>query len=498
MYPYGYFKSHVTITPSDHKNPLRIHITAGPQLLITTLTVTIKGEGLKDPKINQALHDLPIKVGQPLYNAAYEEAKDKLMTAARNQGYLHASFETSKILIDQQQYTANINLLFDTGHQYYFGQVRFNPTYISPALLRRYVPFRAGQPYSTEKIQTLNSNLAASGYFKTTNVKPSTQKNDHVPIDVQLQASKRISYSLGAGYGTDTGPRGLAALHVIPVNRLGHKFNAIAQGSFEENALQAQYIIPGFNPVIDNYSLSGGATNLDYNSGHSNALLLSLAQQHVRTDYQRILSINGLNDRYNYTDYNTTIKSLIYPKAIFSWNKTSDPLFSPSGYNVTINGLAATKALLSQVNMAQIAIDAKVAFTVDIIRTRLYLHAIQGATLIDDVNQIPLSIAQLLGGSGNLKGYNYNSLGPGKIISYGGVEIQKETFKKWYLLGFVDGGDVYNPDEKDFKYDVGVGLMWVSPIGPIKIGLAQAIDHNFERIQERSPKLVINMGPDLS
>ena len=285
---------------------------------------------------------------------------------------------------------------------------------------------------------------------------------------------------------------------MIPVNRLGHKFNAIAQGSFEENALQAQYIIPGFNPVIDNYSLSGGATNLDYNSGHSNALLLSLAQQHVRTDYQRILSINGLNDRYNYTDYNTTIKSLIYPKAIFSWNKTSDPLFSPSGYNVTINGLAATKALLSQVNMAQIAIDAKVAFTVDIIRTRLYLHAIQGATLIDDVNQIPLSIAQLLGGSGNLKGYNYNSLGPGKIISYGGVEIQKETFKKWYLLGFVDGGDVYNPDEKDFKYDVGVGLMWVSPIGPIKIGLAQAIDHNFERIQERSPKLVINMGPDLS
>ena len=222
---------------------------------------------------------------------------------------------------------------------------------------------------------------------------------------------------------------------------------------------------------------------------------MSLTQQHVVSHYQRILSINGLSDRYNYTGQNKITESLLYPRAIFSWNKTTDPLFSPSGYNVTINGLAANKVFLSQVNMAQIAIDGKAAITFDPIRTRLYFHGIQGVTQINNVDHIPLSLAQLLGGSGNLKGYNYNSLGPGKVITYGGVELQKETFKKWYL---VDSGDVYNPSESDFKYDVGIGLMWVSPVGPIKVGVAQAVTHSLNRLQGNSPKLVINMGPDLS
>ncbi len=40
--------------------------------------------------------------------------------------------------------------------------------------------------------------------------------------------------------------------------------------------------------------------------------------------------------------------------------------------------------------------------------------------------------------------------------------------------------------------------MWVSPVGPIKISVAQAVDNHFDRIPGRSPKLVINMGPDIS
>jgi translocation and assembly module TamA len=310
MYPFGYFQPHVEIMPGNKNTGLRLHINPGPQMRITTLSVSVKGEGATNLKIKQTIKDLPIKAGQPLNNTKYEDAKEKLSNVAENQGYLHAAFEKAEILIDKQQYTAKITLLFNTGPQYYFGQIRFDPTYISPALLRRYLPFNYGQPYSTEQILALNTNLAASGYFSSVNVKPIVAKEQHVPININLQPSKRITYSLGAGYGTDTGPRGLAGLHIIPVNRSGHKFNAIAQGSLQENALQAQYLIPGRNPVIDNYGISGGATNLNYNSGDSNAVLLSLTQQHVLTNYQRILSINALHDRYNYTGNGKLSESL--------------------------------------------------------------------------------------------------------------------------------------------------------------------------------------------
>jgi translocation and assembly module TamA len=141
-------------------------------------------------------------------------------------------------------------------------------------------------------------------------------------------------------------------------------------------------------------------------------------------------------------------------------------------------------------------VNAKAALTIPSMRTRFYFHSIQGVTQIRDINNLPLSLAMLLGGAENLKAYSFNSIGPGKIMTYAGMEIQKELIDHWYLVGFVDSGDVYKPNIKRLKNDVGAGLMWVSPIGPIKIGIAQGVDTHGSR-QGKSPKLVVSMGPDL-
>lgn len=492
MQPYGYFRPQISI--NRHKASIKIN--PGPRMLISSLEVQIKGEGAENSELNKALLDLPLAEGKPLNSAEYEDAKETLMNTAENQGYLRASFEKAEILIDRDRYTARITLLFNTGPQYYFGQVRFDPTYISPELLQRYVPFSLGQPYSTEKILALNSRLSNSGYFSNVLVTPQIAGEPEIPVDVHLQKIQRISYSLGIGFGTDTGIRGRAGFHIIPVNRAGHKFNAIALGSFNQNTLQAQYIIPGRNPVTDQYTITGNGTNLNYDSGISNSILLALAQQHNLSTFQRMLSINGLFESFRYTFQPNERKTIIFPKASFTWKQTSDKLFSPTGYNITLMGLAAAKAFLSQENFAQVSIDAKGALTIPSLRTRLYAHAIQGITSIKDINQLPLSLALLLGGAENLKAYSFNSIPPGKIISYAGFEIQKETWEHWYLVGFFDSGDVYMPRRKNSKNDIGGGFMWVSPVGPIKVGIAQAVDNRFAR-SERRPRLVVSMGPDL-
>lgn len=497
MYPYGYFKPHITVRYGKTKKTLLIDVMPGPQMQISSLNIQVEGEGQFNPKIAKAARSLPLKLGQPFNNTDYEAAKERLLNAAEHAGYLRAAFSTSEVLIDKQRYTARIKLIFNTGQQFYFGQVKFDPTYLHPKFLHRYVPFHDGQPYSTDAVLDLESNLSASGYFKSVTVRPDIDRARRVPINIHMQQANRINYSLGIGYGTDTGPRGRAGVHIVPVNRSGHKFNAIAQGSLLQSALLAQYLIPGKNPVTDNYSLTARLSNLDYNIGNSNAFLLSLAQQHVTTNYQRVISINALNERYTYSGVPRTSKTVFYPQISLTWRHATDPLFSPSGYNITLTGFAAAKALLSDINTGQITGDAKAAFTVEPIRTRFYFHAIQGVTQISQINDLPLSLAMLLGGAENLKAYRFNSIGPGKIMSYAGIEIQKETVDKWYLLGFFDSGDVYQPSLKNFQYDAGIGLMWVSPIGPIKVSVAQAIHQDFSRVQGRNPKLVINMGPDL-
>jgi translocation and assembly module TamA len=493
--PFGYLKAEVQLDYRGQQNPI-IKVNLGPQLRINQLHVQLIGEGSHTPQLVKTTNGIPLKVGAPLNMELYNQTKQNIINTAENLGYLHGAFKIAEIIIDKEKYTSHIHLVFDTGPLYYFGQVQFNPTYINPDLLHRFVPFKPGQSYSTEQILKLNNDLAGSGYFSSVLVKPEIGSTPTVPVTVNLKPAKKFSYSLGAGYGTDTGVRGRAALNVIPVNQRGHKFNVIAQGSFTQNALQAQYLIPGKNPVNDQYSVTGNFSNLNYNTGYSNALLISLAQQHHSDYFKRSISLNGLYESFNYSLQPKEYQLTLYPKLTLGFSKTQNQLFSPSGFNITFNTLGASKAALSEFNFAQLSLDAKAAITFEPVGLRLYGHTIQGITAIDNINQFPLSLALLLGGTDNLKAVSFNSIGPGKKITYGGIEIQKETVKDWYVIGFYDVGDVYDPTVRHLNYDTGAALMWVSPIGPIKVGLAQSIDSHFGRVGT-NPRLVINMGPDL-
>jgi translocation and assembly module TamA len=493
--PFGFFHAQVNIDKvNNHK--IVINIQPGPQIHITHLTIELKGEGLKNPLLLKTAQQLPLHEGDPLFTDIYTKAKQTLINSAENLGYLHGNFQKAEILIDENNNTARITLIFDTGPLFYFGQIQFDPTYIDPDLLHRFVPFKHGQPYSTDQILKFNNSLSDSGYFSSVLVKPQISEDKNVPVIVHLQPIPKYTYSLGAGYGTDTGVRGRAGLHVIPVNHRGHKFNALAQGSFTQNALQAQYVVPGQNPVVDQYSLTGNFSSLNYNTGYANALLLSLAQQHNTEHFKRVLSLNGLYESFYYSLQPNNKEFILYPKATFTFNKTKNLLFSPSGYNITFNGLGASQFTLSKISFAQMSVDAKAAFMIEPLGLRIYGHTIQGITATSNINQLPLSLALLLGGTDNLKAFSFNSIGPGRIITYGGLELQKETKKNWYLIGFVDSGDVYNPTPKNTHYDAGAGLMWVSPIGPIKVGLAQSVNNQLRR-EGTNPRLVISMGPDL-
>lgn len=496
LQPFGYFKPLISINQLSAKK-LSVTIQPGPVIHISSLKINLIGDGALQPELQKTLKRIPLKLGKPLLTTEYNLAKINLTNTAESLGYLHARFKKSEILIDEAHNSAEITLLFDTGQQFYFGQVNFDPTYIKPELLHRFVPFKPGQAYSMNKILQLNNALSGSGYFNSVSVKPQIGSTEQVPVLVHLTPAPKYSYSLGLGYGTDTGIRGRAAMHIIPLNRRGHKFNALAQGSFKQNALQAQYVIPGSNPVTDQYSLTGNFSNLNYDAGYSDSVLVSLAQQHNLDRYQRTLSLNALYDSFHYTLQPNTDQFVLYPKGTFSFTHAKNKLFSPTGYNITLNALGGSQAMLSKLNFVQTSIDAKAALAFDPLRLRLYAHGLYGLTQTPDINQLPLSLALLLGGTDNLKGYSFNSIGPGKIINYAGIELQKETFKNWYLLGFYDVGTVYDPSPKLVQYDAGAGLMWTSPIGPIKIGLAQPITSNFQRVAHSGPRIIIRLGPDL-
>lgn len=536
LMPYGYFKPQLKITLPTLKKPGKIYINLGPKMIISQFNLQISGQGRDNHAIKFASCSSPVKQGDGFNSILYEEAKSKLVNAAESQGYLNSTFEQAIVYIDEENNQAKISLHFDTGRRSYFGRVNFTtgdpkPTppvkdmprfprlarilqalgpngydggffsakkiVLTNDLLSRYIPFQYDCPFSNEAIIKLDSNLQSSGYFTEVNVTPAKENIGSVPINVYLEPVERFRYTISGGYGTDTGVRGRLGLHVIPVNRFGHKLDFIGQGSSYQNAVQMKYTIPGRDPIHDEFNINGGFNNLNYVVGNSRAGILSLVQQHITPSFQRILSLNALQEDFHYAKYVPNSSTVFYPKLALTWKKVSNPIFTPSGFSITLNGLVAARAALSKLNLGEAMLDVKGALTLDKIRTRFYGHIIQGFTATNNIYNVPLSIAQLLGGPENMRGFSFGSIGPGKVLSYGGIEIQKETFETWYVTGFVDAGTVHNPEPKLTQYDIGVGLMWRSPVGLIKAAIAHPTDSNLSLRKDKGIRFVINMGPDI-
>ena len=68
-----------------------------------------------------------------------------------------------------------------------------------------------------------------------------------------------------------------------------------------------------------------------------------------------------------------------------------------------------------------------------------------------NIFQLPLSLQLLAGGSDSIRGYQFQSIGPGKKLVIGSVELQQEIKEDWYLNVFFDAGDVYVPTKRSFN-----------------------------------------------
>ena len=138
---------------------------------------------------------------------------------------------------------------------------------------------------------------------------------------------------------------------------------------------------------------------------------------------------------------------------------------------------------------------------------RLLLRAEAGMTEVDELTSLPASVRFFAGGDASVRGYDYESLGPkedievdGEIVSevVGGnnllvtsIEYDYLVRPKWAIAAFYDQGNAGNDFDFDFARSVGLGVRWISPIGPVRIDVAKALDEG------RGWALHLSMGPDL-
>ena len=101
-----------------------------------------------------------------------------------------------------------------------------------------------------------------------------------------------------------------------------------------------------------------------------------------------------------------------------------------------------------------------------------------------------------------MRGYDYKSLSPrdnaGQVIDASNlISLSGEyTFKltsKWRLATFVDSGNAFDSASEPLKTGVGLGIRWISPVGPVRLDVAWPLDNP----SSNTPRIHFFMGPAL-
>lgn len=496
LQPFGYFNAKVTsqLTHQGNRWVANYSVELGPQIKIASLDIQLEGSGADNPQLQKFIANYPLKQGDPLHTKPYDDAKQKFFEIAQNQGYLDAQITQSEIRVDPFKQQAHIIVRFTTGPRFYFGPVTFKTKVLSQEFLQRYVPFSQGQAYSPDSLLKLQDDLSSSPYFNQVLISPMREETrDHqVPILVQLKPRPAQQYDFGVGYGTDTGPRGSLGIQLRHLTDTGQRFNTDIKASPVTTSLLANYIFPGRNPSTDEYRLFAGIGSDERGQGASNTKQIGTSYISTLGSWQQTIKLAYQIESFRLTpDSLNQSSQLLIPSIGWSKIKADNIIYPTKGYSAHFTVRTAVDDWVSDSRFIQARLQYKwiTRFSEN---SRVLLRTDLGYTVAGNPDNLPLSVRFYSGGAKSVRGYSYQNLGPGRYLTEASAEYQHRIKGNWHGAVFFDMGNAYNNFNEDLKRGVGLGLVWVSPIGPINLSLAKALD------EENQPILFqFSMGPDL-
>ncbi|PZW81350.1 autotransporter secretion outer membrane protein TamA [Pseudomonas sp. 2848] len=506
----GYYQARVETevkAPAEKDKPpqLIIQVEPGEPIRLRNVTVRIEGPA-SELRVFRIPDSKALRPGEQLNHGTYEDAKRLIQNQASRYGFFAGRFERQRLAVDPQAGVADIELVYQSGPRYRLGAVSFaGDAPLDNDLLQRMVGFKPGTPYDSELIAELNNDLQSSGYFDSVRVDaaPTAAVGEDIPVDVHLDTRKPRTLGLGLGFSTDVGPRGKANWTRHWVNPQGHSYGWETELSAPRQNVGLWYDVPLDPPLTDKLRFAGGYQNEEISGTDTLSKLLTVGPEwhsKLPSGWQRVISLKYQREEYRLGD-DSGLSNLLMPGVSFSYLRSDNRIDPHNGYRLQFDLQAAKEGLGSDTNLIHGNVLLKGLTTLG--QNHRFLGRVQfGGSATNGYQQnIPPSLRFFAGGDQSVRGYDYQSLSPknnqgdrigGRYLVAGSAEYQYSIAEKWRLATFIDQGNSFNSLElPSLKTGVGIGVRWVSPVGPLRLDLARALD------DDGGFRLHFSMGPEL-
>jgi outer membrane protein assembly complex protein YaeT len=485
--------------------------------------IEYRGFDMLQPRRRERLERrLPLQPGQPLDRALLSASREAALDLLRDSGYPYASvrLEEGQGGTDRSRV---IVLRAEPGPVAQIGEIEISGnSSVSDAVVRRHLSFKPGDQYRLSRLHDSQRKLYSLELFQFANVEPMQleQQATTVPVRVTVTEGKHRRVNFGVGYGTEEKAR--AEIDWRHVNFFGGARTAgvFARYSGLDGGVRANLTQPYlFSP---NYSLglTGQAWHTDEPAFTLNTTggRLSVTRQVGRGNRSILggrptmsFSLTYANEYENWELSRELLEDLslrddliamgIDPRrgegsgqrsALIldaSRNTTNNLLDARRGYVAALHVEQAGKFLGGSYDYYEATAEAR--FYQSLGRVVLAAQA-RGGSIDAWGNpeiRVPFFKRYFLGGASNLRGWGRFDVAP---LSGFGLPIGGHTFTNfsiearvpiWRNLGgvlFVDGGNVWEKawdfNVGDMRYDVGPGVRYNTPIGPIRADLGYQLN----------------------
>lgn len=476
----GYFQAKVTITSTE--KAIILTIVEGEPILVSDVAINSP----LDVRLEVLLHPNDIFTQEK-----FADSKNKIKKKFHDAGYCNSTF-SSKAWIDLHEHKAHIVFDAVSHDRCTFGSILVQSTpNLDGTLVTSLLHVKEGEPYSPQMIQKSYEALYAQEAVGKVSINDTQRKNSVVPLIVTVEeGGKPIRFTAGLGVSSDQGFGG--QLGIKHRNLLGDFRTLSLEGKFTQIKQKASGI---FSTPLNHHFLGYGEVGYsdEIMSGYrSKSVFEKITLKHLDTPQSVLLSLL-FDEATTYESTNTAVfpnSHLFIPSPMAEINiDTRDNILEPTkGDWINAKAQGSIRSSISDATYFKTLLMG--AHLQSWGEHTLAVRA-QWGVLRTYEHQVPSAYRFYAGGMNSNRAYQYRQLGSkdinGNPIGFnslveGSVEYRfplSDALRGVLFTDLTYGSDNYLPDYTLPYWGVGVGIRYLTPVGPIAVDLG--VDPNDPR-----------------
>lgn len=479
----GYYGAQVGFTEGAEPLSGQYDIHSGPQYTIASLQVT------PDRYVTALGPDTPV-AGDALDAEKLLAAQASLQAnIGRDRCYFDLSVE-NRVRLDRGRHTGAVEFVAETGREGRFGAVAFKGNgSVRESYLRRLLPWREGDCFRREKIESFKTALLQGGLFSQADIilpENGPEADGSVPITISLKERAQRTISAGLTYYSDEGAGGVLSWEHRNFLGAAEKLKAELNVSMLKQSVEADFSKPYFLRKDQSLSLNTALRRQDTDAFEE--LAIDFGGSVSRTFGKHLSASTGIDASLLRIDDHTLETSdtygLLSAPQTLSYDTRDDRLDPREGVNLALSaepfldvlGEADPFFKVQFTGSGYLSFGESRSAT---LATKGSIGTIQGA----DIDAIPATERFYAGGGGSVRGYGYQEVGPqkdgdptgGLSMATLSLELRTQFTDKLGAVAFVDTGSVSEkstPDFNNMAVGAGIGARYYTSFGPIRFDVA--------------------------